>query len=164
MRRAPWEDAVRLALVEARGALATGDVPVGAVVLGAAGEVLGRGRNRREADQDPTAHAEVVALREAAARTGRWRIEETTLVVTLEPCTMCAGALGAARVGRLVFGAHDPKAGAVGSLWDVGRDRRLNHRPEVVAGVLAEECGALLLDFFGGQRRGAAGSEDPAQV
>ena len=139
-------------------------MPVGAVVLGAAGEVVGRGRNRREADQDPTAHAEVVALREAATRLGRWRMEETTLVVTLEPCTMCAGALGAARVGRLVFGAHDPKAGAVGSLWDVVRDRRLNHRPEVVAGVLAEECGALLLDFFGEQRRGAGGSAGPAAV
>ena len=127
-------------------------MPVGAVVLGAAGEVVGRGRNRREADQDPTAHAEVVALREAATRLGRWRMEETTLVVTLEPCTMCAGALGAARVGRLVFGAHDPKAGAVGSLWDVVRDRRLNHRPEVVAGVLADECGAVLRAFFEDRR------------
>ena len=139
-------------------------MPVGAVVLGATGEVLGRGRNRREADRDPTAHAEVVALREAAMHLGRWRLEQTTLVVTLEPCTMCAGAIGAARVGRLVFGAHDPKAGAVGSLWDVVRDRRLNHRPEVVGGVLAEECGALLLDFFGGHRRAAAWSPGSEEV
>ena len=121
---------------------------MGAVVLDAAGEVVGRGRNRREAEQDPTAHAEVVALREAAARLGRWRLEDTTLVVTLEPCTMCAGAVGAARVGRLVFGAYDPKAGAVGSLWDVVRDRRLNHRPEVVAGVLEAECAAMVESFF----------------
>jgi tRNA(adenine34) deaminase len=155
---------VRLALDEARRALPTYDVPVGAVVLDATGEVVGRGRNRREADQDPTAHAEVVALRQAALRLGRWRLEDTTLVVTLEPCTMCAGAVGAARVGRLVFGAYDPKAGAVGSLWDVVRDRRLNHRPEVVGGVLAEECGALLLDFFGEQRGRAPGSGDPQEV
>jgi tRNA(adenine34) deaminase len=153
---ADWEDAVRLALGEAERALTTGDVPVGAVVLDAVGAVVGRGRNRREADGDPTAHAEVVALREAADRLGRWRLEDTTLVVTLEPCTMCAGAAGAARVGRVVFGAFDPKAGAVGSLWDVVRDRRLNHRPEVVGGVLAEECAALLLDFFGRHRGGSA--------
>ena len=134
------------------------------MVLDAAGEVVGRGRNRREADKDPTAHAEVVALREAAARLGRWRLEDTTLVVTLEPCTMCAGAVGAARVGRLVFGAYDPKAGAVGSLWDVVRDRRLNHRPEVVGGVLAEECGALLLAFFGEQRGRTPRSDGAAEV
>ena len=153
---------MRLALAEARQASATGDVPVGAVVLDAAGEVVGRGRNRREAAHDPTAHAEVVALREAAARLGRWRLEDATLVVTLEPCTMCAGAVGAARVARLVFGAFDPRAGAVGSLWDVVRDRRLNHRPEVVAGVLEQECGALLLDFFAAQRGQVPASPTPS--
>jgi tRNA(adenine34) deaminase len=155
---------MRLALEEARRALPTHDVPVGAVVLDADGEVVGRGHNRREADQDPTAHAEVVALRAASARLGRWRLEAATLVVTLEPCTMCAGAVGASRVGRLVFGAFDAKAGAVGSLWDVVRDRRLNHRPEVVSGVLAPECGALLLDFFGTQRGRATGSPGPPEV
>ncbi len=155
---------MRLALAEARRALLTDDVPVGAVVLDGDGEVVGRGRNRREADRDPTAHAEVVALREAAARLGRWRLGATTLVVTLEPCTMCAGAVGAARVGRLVFGAFDAKAGAVGSLWDVVRDRRLNHRPEVISGVRSEECGALLLEFFGSHRGRATGAPGPAEV
>src|SRR5512147_2258931 len=137
-----------LALAEARAAVATGDVPVGAVVVSAAGEVIGRGRNAREARQDPTAHAEVLALRAAAAALGSWRLTSTTLVVTLEPCTMCAGALVLARVARLVYGAVDPKAGAVGSLWDVVRDRRLNHRPEVLGGVRADECGAALRTFF----------------
>jgi len=141
------------ALVEARAALATGDVPIGAVVLDPAGEIVGRGRNRREADADPTGHAEVVALREAARRRGEWRLEDHTLVVTLEPCTMCAGALVLARVGTLVFGAYDDKAGAAGSLWDVVRDRRLNHRPEVQAGVYAAESTALLEDFFRTHRR-----------
>ncbi len=141
-----------LALDEARAALATDDVPVGAVVLGPAGEVLGRGRNAREADHDPTAHAEVVALRAAAAARGGWRLDGCTLVVTLEPCTMCAGALVLARVGRLVFGAWDEKAGAAGSLWDVVRDRRLNHRPEVVPGVRAGESTDLLDGFFAGHR------------
>ncbi|HYO39096.1 MAG TPA: tRNA adenosine(34) deaminase TadA [Nocardioidaceae bacterium] len=143
---------MRSALSEARAALATSDVPVGAVVLDESGDVLGRGRNRREGDADPTAHAEVVALREAAAARGEWRLPGCTLVVTLEPCTMCAGALVLARVDRLVFGAFDDKAGAVGSLWDVVRDRRLNHRPEVVAGVLAQASTALLEDFFSGHR------------
>ena len=137
---------MRQALEVATGA--GDDVPVGAVVLDASGEVMGRGHNRREADDDPTAHAEVVALREAARERGEWRLGGCTLVVTLEPCTMCAGAIGLARLERLVFGAYDPKAGAVGSLWDVLRDRRLNHRPEVVSGVLERECGELLLDFF----------------
>ena len=114
--------------------------------------VIGRGRNAREADADPTAHAEILALREAARARGEWRLTGCSLVVTLEPCTMCAGALVLARVDRLVFGAYDDKAGAVGSLWDVVRDRRLNHRPEVVAGVLAEESTALLDDFFRGRR------------
>ena len=144
---------MRAALEEAAAALGTGDVPVGAVVLDPSGSLVGRGRNRREDAQDPTAHAEVLALREAATRLGRWRLEGCTLVVTLEPCTMCAGAVGLARLERLVFGAYDDKAGAVGSLWDVLRDRRLNHRPEVLGGVLAEESSALLLDFFGDRRR-----------
>ena len=140
------------ALVEARAALATGDVPIGAVVLDADGAVLGRGRNVREAAHDPTGHAEVVALREAARARGEWRLEGCTLVVTLEPCTMCAGAAVLARVARIVFGAHDDKAGAVGSLWDVVRDRRLNHRPEVVTGVMAAESSALLEAFFRDRR------------
>lgn len=143
-----WAEPMRLALDEARAALATADVPIGAVVLGPDGDVLGRGRNERERHGDPTAHAEVVALREAANARGEWRLDGCTLVVTLEPCTMCAGALVLARVERLVFGAFDEKAGAVGSLWDVVRDRRLNHRPEVVSGVLAEESTNLLLGFF----------------
>ena len=155
---------MRAALGEAAAALRTGDVPVGAVLLDPSGEVVGRGRNRREAAQDPTAHAEVLALRGAAARLRRWRLEGCTLVVTLEPCTMCAGAVGLARVERLVFGAYDEKAGAAGSLWDVLRDRRLNHRPEVVGGVLAEESSALLLDFFGDRRRSAPTSDVGARL
>lgn len=147
-----WADPMRAALGQARAALDTGDVPIGAVVLGPAGDVIGTGRNVREADADPTGHAEVVALREAARSRGEWRLEGCTLVVTLEPCTMCAGAAVLSRVERVVFGAFDDKAGAVGSLWDVVRDRRLNHRPEVVSGVLAEESAALLADFFGGRR------------
>jgi len=143
-----WADSMRLALDEARAALETADVPIGAVVLAPAGEVIGRGRNIREAVGDPTGHAEVVALRAASAASGSWRLQGCTLVVTLEPCTMCAGAAVLARVERVVFGAFDPKGGAVGSLWDVVRDRRLNHRPEVVSGVLAEESAALLQAFF----------------
>ena len=140
------------ALDEARAALATGDVPIGAVVLDPAYAVIGRGRNVREAEADPTGHAEVVALREAAKARGEWRLAGCTLVVTLEPCTMCAGAAVLSRVDRIVFGAWDPKAGAVGSLWDVVRDRRLNHRPEVVADVLAAKSTALLEEFFLSQR------------
>jgi len=143
---------MRLALDEAALAGAAGDVPVGAVVMGADGEVLGRGHNARESGADPTAHAEVLALRSAATALGQWRLTGAALVVTLEPCTMCAGAAVLARVDRVVFGAHDPKAGAVGSLWDVVRDRRLNHRPEVVSGVLAAECSALLAGFFQARR------------
>ena len=146
------EEAVRLALAEARRALPAGDVPIGAVVLDAAGTVLSTGFNRREADGDPTAHAEVLALRDAARVCGEWRLDGCTLAVTLEPCTMCAGAAVLARVSRIVFGAFDPKAGAVGSLWDVVRDPRLNHRPEVVGGVLADECGALIREFFATHR------------
>src|SRR3954470_9933518 len=142
------------ALDEARAALVTGDVPIGAVVLSPVQTVIGAGRNLREADGDPTGHAELVAIRAAAASLGSWRLDGCTLVVTLEPCTMCAGAAVLARLDRLVFGAFDPKAGAVGSLWDVVRDRRLNHRPEVLGGVLADECSALLDDFFAHQRLG----------
>jgi tRNA(adenine34) deaminase len=125
-----------------------GDVPVGAVVYAADGTEIGHGRNERELRGDPTAHAEILALRAAAATVGEWRLSGTTLVVTLEPCTMCAGALVLARVARVVFGAWEPKTGAVGSLWDVVRDRRLNHRPEVFPGVLEAECAALVRDFF----------------
>ena len=148
----PWAPAMREALDEARAALATDDVPIGAVVVDPTGAVVGRGRNRREADADPTAHAEVVALRQAAVARGEWRLSGCTLVVTLEPCTMCAGATVLSRVDRLVFAAFDDKAGAVGSLWDVVRDRRLNHRPEVVSGVLAEESTDLLRGFFATHR------------
>lgn len=143
---------MREALREAAAAPGTGDIPVGAVVLDPDGAVIGRGRNRREADGDPTAHAEVLALRAAASARGEWRLAGCTLVVTLEPCTMCAGAIGLARVGRLVYGAIDEKAGAVDSLWDVLRDRRLNHRPEVIGGVLGAECGAVLQEFFAARR------------
>ena len=148
-----WADAMRLALDEGRAAGELGDVPIGAVVLDPTGRVIASARNEREVSADPTAHAEVLALRAAAAVLGDgWRLDGCTLVVTLEPCTMCAGATVLARVARLVYGAADPKAGAVGSLWDVVRDRRLNHRPEVVAGVLEEECGGLLRTFFAAQR------------
>ena len=140
------------ALEEARAALATGDVPIGAVVLDPDGTPVARGRNVREAEADPTGHAEVVALRAAARARGQWRLEGHTLVVTLEPCTMCAGALVAARVARVVFGAWEPKTGAVGSLWDVVRDRRLTHRPQVRGGVLAQQCAAQLEEFFARHR------------
>lgn len=147
-----WRGPMEAALDQARAAVASGDVPIGAVVVDASGAVVGTGRNVRERDADPTGHAEVVALRAAARVVGEWRLTGCTLVVTLEPCTMCAGAAVLARVDRVVFGAYDDKAGAVGSLWDVVRDRRLNHRPEVVAGVLAEESTALLEAFFAGHR------------
>ena len=143
---------MQAALDEAREATSTGDVPVGAVVVGPGGAGVGRGRNTREATGDPTAHAEVLALRDAAAALGRWRLDDCTLVVTLEPCLMCAGATVLARVPRLVLGAWDPKAGACGSQWDVVRDRRLNHRVEVVGGVREAECGELLRRFFEGHR------------
>ena len=150
--RDPWAPAMRLALAEADLALPTDDVPVGALVLDLSGEVIGRGHNEREAVGDPTAHAEVLAIREAAKVVGEWRLSGCTLVVTLEPCTMCAGAIVLARVARVVYGAWDEKAGAVGSLWDVVRDRRLNHRPEVVPGVLAPDCAAALTAFFDARR------------
>jgi tRNA(adenine34) deaminase len=149
---AAYAASMRLALAAARTA-GSEDVPVGAVVLGRTGAVLAEAANERERAGDPTAHAEVLALRRAAAVKGGWRLTGCTLVVTLEPCTMCAGALVLARVDRLIYGAADPKAGAAGSLWDVVRDRRLNHRPEVVGGVLGDECAALLEVFFGRHRR-----------
>ncbi len=149
---AGFEPAMRQALAEAAGGSGGdgrgADVPVGAIVLDADGLLIGRGRNRREADQDPTAHAELVAVRSAAAALGRWRLDGCTLVVTLEPCTMCAGVVGAARLRRLVYGAADARAGAAGSLWDVVTDRRLAPSVEVIGGVLAGECAALLRAFF----------------
>ncbi len=147
-----WQPAVARALALAADAPAHGDVPVGAVVLDASGAVIATGVNERELTGDPTAHAEVVALRRAADALGSWRLEGCTLVVTLEPCTMCAGAIVAARVQRLVFGAFDEKAGAVSSLWDVIRDPRLNHRVEVISGIEADACAQLLRDFFDGHR------------
>jgi tRNA(adenine34) deaminase len=144
--------AMGLALDEARRAVLTDDVPVGAVVIGPTGDVVGRGRNVREAREDPTGHAEIVALRSASETLRRWRLDDCTLGVTLEPCLMCAGAGVLARIPRLVLGAWDPKAGACGSQWDVVRDRRLNHRVEVVGGVRAHECGMLLQRFFEVQR------------
>jgi tRNA(adenine34) deaminase len=140
------------ALDEARVAGRNGDVPVGAVVVDAAGQFIGVGRNEREVRQDPTAHAEILALRAASEATGDWRLVGTTLVVTLEPCVMCAGAILAGRVPRVVFGAWDAKAGAGGSVYDVLRDRRLNHRAEVVAGVEEAACAAVLEEFFGARR------------
>ena len=137
-----------LALDQARAAAGWGDVPIGAVVLDRRGAVVAGDGNRRESDRDPTAHAEILALRAAAQITGEWRLTGHTLVVTLEPCTMCAGALVLARVETLVFGAYDPKAGAIASLFDVVRDPRLNHRVDVRGGVREAECGALLSAFF----------------
>lgn len=139
---------MRRALQEADLAALGGDVPVGAVVLSPDGETLATGHNEREAGHDPTAHAELLALRRAAERLGAWRLTGCTLVVTLEPCTMCAGALVQARVERVVYGARDEKAGAAGSLWDLVRDRRLNHRPEVIEGVLGDVCAEQLTRFF----------------
>ena len=150
----PYDEWMRQALDVAASAASSGDVPVGAVLVDPDGTVVARAANERERAGDPTAHAELLALRAGAARVPGWRLDGHTLVVTLEPCTMCAGALVLARVARLVYGAADPKAGAVGSLWDVVRDRRLNWRPEVVGGVLADECAALLRDFFAGHRSG----------
>jgi len=147
-----YEQWMRRALADARLAFGTGDVPVAALVIDENGEVIGTGRNERELRHDPTAHAEVLALREAAATRDDWHLEGCTLVVTLEPCVMCAGAVLAARVPTVVFGAWDEKAGAAGSVYDVLRDRRLNHHVQVFAGVLAEDCGEVLLDFFRAKR------------
>ena len=143
-----WDEPMRLALEQARLAADHGDVPIGAVVLDPTGAVVAAAGNQRELAGDPTAHAEILVLREAAGVLGSWRLIDHTLVVTLEPCTMCAGALVLARVARLVFGAYDPKAGAVASLFDVVRDPRLNHRVDVRGGIREAECGALLTDFF----------------
>ncbi len=159
-RHAGWmRRALAVAAAQPDGSAAPGrapagdaDVPVGAGLLGPDGDELATGRNERELTGDPTAHAEIVALRRGAARLGTSRLDGCTLVVTLEPCTMCAGAIVLARIGTLVFGAWEPKTGAVGSLWDVVRDRRLTHRPEVYGGVREAECGALLRDFFAGRR------------
>jgi tRNA(adenine34) deaminase len=142
---------MREALAEARAAEGHDDVPIGAVVV-VGGEVVARAHNRREVDADPTAHAEILALREAARVRGHWRLDDATLYVTLEPCAMCAGALVLARLERVVFGADDPKAGAVGALWDIPRDPRLNHRVEVVRGVAGEACAGLLREFFAARR------------
>jgi tRNA(adenine34) deaminase len=147
-----YDDAMRRAIWEATKAEAAGDVPVGAVVMDPDGTVIGTGHNAREATADPTAHAEILAIRQAASSRGRWRLERCTLVVTLEPCTMCAGAVVLARLSTLVFGAYDPKTGAAGSLWDVVRDRRLNHRPHVIGGVLEEETADVLRAFFATRR------------
>lgn len=157
------DELMGIALDEARAAAEIGsdrarpDVPIGAVVVGPDGAVLARAGNRREADEDPTAHAEILALREAARTTGRWNLTGCTLVVTLEPCTMCAGAIVLARIGRVVVGARDPKAGAAGSLYDLVREPRLNHRAELTVGVRETECGDLLRVFFR-ERRGQAKS------
>jgi tRNA(adenine34) deaminase len=143
---------MRLALEEAEQAALWGEVPVGAVVVGREGEILGRGRNRREEDDDPVAHAEIEALRQAAKRAGTWRLSNATLFVTLEPCPMCAGALVNARIERVVYGCDDPKAGALRSLYTLGQDARLNHRFEVKSGVLAAQCARILSDFFAALR------------
>lgn len=155
------EETMARALDLARRAAAAGEVPVGAVVYETAtGRVLGEGSNTREADDDPTAHAELIAIREAARAVGDWRLNHCTVVVTLEPCAMCAGLMVNARVGRLVYGARDPKAGACESLYAIATDPRLNHRCEVVAGLRAEECGTLLREFFRARRRGARSGPD----
>lgn len=146
------DEAMSAALALAREAAVAGEIPVGAVVLGATGERLGAGRNRREETTDPTAHAEIVALREAAKATGSWNLSGTTLVVTMEPCVMCAGAILQSRVTRVIFGAWDDKAGAAGSLYDVLRDRRLPYRAEVIGGVREGEAVALLQEFFATRR------------
>jgi tRNA(adenine34) deaminase len=146
------DDLMRLALAEAEQAMQTGDVPVGAIVVDEAGTVIGRGRNRREIDRDPTGHAEIVAMRQAAAHLGTWRLHGATLIVTLEPCVMCAGALVNARIERVVYGCNDPKAGALRSLYLIGEDSRLNHRYAVTSGVLAEDCARLLSGFFAALR------------
>ena len=148
------EHYMRLALDEAGAAARAGDVPVGAIVVDSQGNVIGRGRNRREVDRDPTGHAEIVALREAASHVGSWRLEGTALFVTLEPCPMCAGACVNGRVTRVVYGCDDPKAGAVRTLYAIGTDTRLNHRFEVKSGVLAAECGRILSEFFAQLRKG----------
>jgi tRNA(adenine34) deaminase len=147
------EAGMALAIEEAKAALGHGDVPIGAVIVHEpSGRIIGRGHNRREIDQDPTAHAEILALRQAAGALGHWRVLDCTMYVTLEPCAMCAGALVNARLGRVVYGAGDPKAGAVNTLFQLCSDPRLNHRVDIAAGVLAGECADLLRTFFQKQR------------
>lgn len=146
------DDLIDLALAQARLAGAAGDIPIGAVVVDATGRVVGRGGNAREALRDPTAHAEIIAIREAAVEVGDWRLTGCTLAVTVEPCPMCAGAVVMARIDRLVFGAWNDEYGAAGSRWDLVRDRRLNHRAEVIGGVRAQECGAMVQEFLARQR------------
>lgn len=143
---------MREALALAAKAATQGDIPVGALVLDESGQVIGRGQNMREQEGDPMGHAEIVAMRDAATHLGSWRLDGCTLVVTLEPCTMCAGAIVQSRITHLVFGTFDAKAGAVGSLWDVVRDRRLPHRPQVTSGILLDECAQVLSEFFQAQR------------
>jgi tRNA(adenine34) deaminase len=152
VRQVELQAAMAIAIVEAEKAAAAGDVPVGAVVLDRNGELLAQRHNEREARADPTAHAELLALQDAAAALGEWRLEGCTVVVTLEPCPMCAGGLLAARVARVVFGAFDPKAGACGTLYNLCVDPRFNHQVDVVAGVRAEECAAQLSSFFATRR------------
>jgi tRNA(adenine34) deaminase len=154
---------MQLALREAARALDEDEVPVGCVIVAPDGRVIGKAHNQREALRDPTAHAEMIAITQAAEALESWRLDEATLYVTLEPCPMCAGALVNARLGRLVFGARDPKAGACGSLYDIVRDARLNHRMPVVEGVRAEECGEILREFFRKKRRGVAPGAGPAE-
>jgi tRNA(adenine34) deaminase len=150
-----YEEAMALAITFAKVATNTsGDVPVGAVILNSKSEVVATGSNERELNLDPTAHAEIVAIRKAAEATGSWRLEDHTLVVTLEPCAMCAGAIVQSRISRVVFGAWDEKAGAVGSVWDILRDPRTLNKLEVISGVLATECALLLQSFFQSQRKG----------
>ena len=152
METTKYESAMREAFALAMQAQEADDVPVGAVVIDPDGNVIGRGFNTREVTKNPLGHAEVNALNDAAKNLGTWRLNDCTLVVTLEPCTMCAGAIVQSRIGRVVFGAFDEKAGAVGSLWDVVRDSRLPHRPEVISGVLANEAAQILTDFFKSKR------------
>jgi tRNA(adenine34) deaminase len=146
------EDAMEIAIAEARTGGAAGEIPIGAVVLDATGTLIARSHNEREARHDPIAHAEVMALRAAAADLGRWRLDDCTLVVTLEPCPMCAGAVVMSRIRKLVFGAWNDEYGAAGSRWDLVRDRRLNHRSEVIGGIRADECGAMVREFMVAQR------------
>ena len=152
MRMATNEELMHQALEVAKGALASNDVPIGAVVLDSTGKIIGTGSNRRELDNDPSAHAEVVAIREAGKHLNNWRLDGCTVVVTLEPCAMCAGAIAQSRIKTLIFGAWDEKAGAVGSVWDVLRDPRSPHRTEVISGILENECADVLAQFFKTQR------------
>ena len=147
-----YQDEMQQAIEVAKSALASGDVPVGALILNPAGKIISTGFNRREIDSDPSAHAEIVALRQAAIANGSWRLDGHTIVVTLEPCAMCAGAISQARIKTLVFGAWDAKAGAVGSVWDVLRDPRALHQVEVISGVKESECASLLSEFFKNNR------------